>query len=464
MSLNQLAGLHDFLLIWAGQLISAVGSRLSSFALGIWVLRTTGSPIDFAMTFVAMTIPALLVSTISGALVDRWDRRRTMIACDSLSAATMLVIAALGAKGQLTTWHIYLAVGAASLFDAFRAPAFAASIPLLVPKNRLPRVNGMAQTGRAVAEIIGPLLAGVLVSTISLLGILILDALTFLVGLATLVAARIPRPVPAAAKNRQGLFQEAAIGWRYVHERPGLMGLMAIYGSNQLWFSIACIVIAPLLLSFGDPTRLGLQYAITGIGLLLGGIAMAAWGGPRKRIHGVLAFSALAGLCLAVHGFRPSFMLVAVAGFVFFLMLPVIAASSNSLWQTKVPVHLQGRCFAMQRVLFHVTTLIGYCAAGPLAQYVFEPLLTKHGGLAGSVGSVIGVGPGRGFALMFITLGTLMTLIAVAAYSIPAIRNIDELADALSLSPETASAATGTHAKAAEGEERLFALSQEVQP
>ena len=80
MSLNQLAGLRDFLLIWAGQLISAVGSRLSSFALGIWVLRTTGSTIDFAMTFVAMTIPALLISTISGALVDRWDRRRTMIA------------------------------------------------------------------------------------------------------------------------------------------------------------------------------------------------------------------------------------------------------------------------------------------------------------------------------------------------------------------------------------------------
>jgi len=462
MLLNHLAGLRDFLLIWAGQLISAVGSRLSSFALGIWVLRTTGSTTDFAMTFVAMTIPALLVSTISGVLVDRWDRRRTMIACDLLSAATMLMIAGLGASGHLTTWHIYLAVGAASLFDSFRAPAFAASIPLLAPKDQLPRINGMAQTGRAVAEMIGPLVAGVLVSRISLLGILILDALTFVVGLATLLVARIPRPVSAARKDRQGLLREAAIGWRYVHERPGLVGLLAIYGSNQLWFSIACVVIAPLLLSFAGPTRLGLQYAITGAGLLVGSIAMAAWGGPRKHIHGVLAFSSLAGICFAAHGLSTSFALVAIAGFLLFLMLPAISASINSLWQTKVPADLQGRCFAMQRVLLHAVTVIGYCLAGPLAQHVFEPLLARGGRLAGSVGAVIGVGPGRGFALMFITLGTLMTLGALAAYCVPAVRHIDELPDGLSLSAEAAPAGAGPHAQAADGEQRLLALSQQT--
>src|SRR5512146_297115 len=198
MSLSWLAELRDFLLIWAGQLVSSVGSRVSSFALGIWVLRTTGSTTNFAMTFVAMTIPGLLVSTIAGALVDRWDRRGIMIGCDLLSAITMLVLAGLGSAGHLNTWHIYLALGAASLCDAFRAPAFAASVPLLVGRDKLPRFNGMAQTGRAAADILGPLLAGVLVSSISLRGILVLDALTFGVGVATLVTAYIPRPVAAS--------------------------------------------------------------------------------------------------------------------------------------------------------------------------------------------------------------------------------------------------------------------------
>ena len=111
-SLGRFAGLQNFLVIWAGQLISAVGSRLSSFALGIWVLRTTGSTTHFALILLASTIPALVVSMVAGALVDRWDRRKTMLACDSVSATTMFVTAALGASGHLTIWQIYLAVGA----------------------------------------------------------------------------------------------------------------------------------------------------------------------------------------------------------------------------------------------------------------------------------------------------------------------------------------------------------------
>ncbi|HEX3682343.1 MAG TPA: MFS transporter [Bryobacteraceae bacterium] len=454
-----LSRFRSFLLIWAGQLISAVGSRLSSFALGIWVLRTTGSTTNFAMTFVAMTIPGLLVSTVAGALVDRWDRRHTMISCDVLSAATMLLIAALSATGHLSIWHIYFAVGAASLFDAFRAPAFAASIPLLAPRDQLPRVNGMAQTGIAVAEIIGPLVAGALVSLISLQGIMTVDALTFGVGVATLAAARIPRPVPAARQHRAGLLREAFIGWRYVQERPGLIGLLSIYASNKFLFSIACVVVAPLLLSFSTPARLGMQYAISGCGLLLGGLAITAWGGPRKRIHGVLAFSFLGGVCMAAHGLRPSFALTAVAGFVLFLMLPVISSSNNSIWQAKVPAGLQGRCFAIQRLVFNASTVLGFCLAGPLSKYVFEPLLAPGGPLARSVGWVLGVGPGRGLGLMFIALGALMSFAAVAAYSLPVIRNIDAMPDAFSLPVEAA-----PPAEAAAAAQSVFALPQDVLP
>jgi MFS transporter, DHA3 family, macrolide efflux protein len=459
MPLSRLAGLHNFLLIWAGQLISAVGSRLSSFALGIWVLRTTGSTTNFALTFVAMTIPGLIVSIVAGALVDRWDRRQTMIACDSLSAVTMLLIAGLGASGHLSIWHIYFAVGAASLFDAFRAPAFAASIPLLAPREQLPRVNGMAQTGLAVAEIIGPLVAGALVSLISLQGIMTVDALTFGVGVATLAAAHIPRAVSSARQNREGLLREAVIGWRYVHERPGLKGLVGLVAWNKFLFSICCVIVAPLLLSFSTPARLGMQYAISGSGLLVGGIAIAALGGPRKRIHGVLAFSILGGVCMAAHGLRPSFGLIAVAGFILFLMLPVISSSNNSIWQTKVPGGLQGRCFAIQRLVFNTSTVLGFCLAGPLSKYVFQPLLEKGGPLAGSVGMLIGVGPGRGLGLMFIALGTLMSSVAIAAYSLPAIRDIDQMPDAFS-PPVTAA----PPANVAAGEESVYALSQDALP
>lgn len=206
--MSRTSGLRDFLLIWLGQLVSGVGSRLTSFALGIWVLQTTGSTSRFALIFVAMAVPALLISPIAGALVDRWDRRRTMIACDALSAVTMLALVALFASGQLTLWHVYVGVGVSALANAFLQPAYAASIPLLASREQLTHVNGLVQTGFAVAQVGGPLLAGVLVSSISMQGVLVVDALTFLVGVAALLLAQVPRPTRTVDAGDDDLWRE----------------------------------------------------------------------------------------------------------------------------------------------------------------------------------------------------------------------------------------------------------------
>lgn len=429
--MNRVNGLRDFLLIWSGQLISAIGSRLSIFALGIWILRTTGSTTEFAMTYLAMDVPVLLASPFAGALVDRWDRRRVMIACDSLCALTTFVLVALLASQRLAIWQVYAGVGLLSLCSAFHSPAFSASIPLLATEQQLPRVNGMVQTGDAVAVILGPLLAGALVSTISLHGVLTIDALSFLVAVGGLAVSRIPRPARALHAAQTSLLKDAAVGWHYVYSRPGLMGLMLLGGFKGFVFSIAAVLIMPLLLSFADPAMVGLQYAIGGAGMLLGGLAMAAFGAPRRRVNAILGLTLVCGFFLAVHGLRPSRVLVTAAGFVMFLTLPMGAALNTSLWQRKVRVDLQGRCFAIQQVLSSAATPLGYALAGPLAERVFEPLLLSGGALSGSIGLAIGVGPGRGIALMFIVLGVLMMLAATLAHGVAAIRRVDDLPDAV---------------------------------
>lgn len=434
--MNRFAGLRDFLLIWLGQLTSGIGSRLSSFALGIWVLKTTGSTTQFALIFVSMAVPALLIAPFAGALVDRWDRRITMLVCDLVSATMQLAMALLLMQGQLAVWHLYIGVGITALASAFHAPAYAASIPLLASREQLTRVNGLVQMGYAVAQVAGPLLAGVLVSVISLHGVLLVDALTFLAAVAALLAARVPRP--PRSEQQESVLKEAATGWRYVRERDGLLGLLMVFGASNFLFAIASIAITPLVLSMADPARLGVQMAVGGAGLLLGGMAIAATGGLKRRVHGVLGFSLLAGLALAAHGLAPSFALVTAAGFVFFLALPAISASNDSVWQSKVPPNLQGRCFAIQRVLAEAAMPVGYCLAGPLAERVFEPLLARGGALAGSVGAVIGVGAGRGLGLMFIVLGLAMSLVALAAFSVPAIRRVDQLPDAFGTEDEKA--------------------------
>lgn len=427
---------RSFVLLWIGQMLSGIGSRLSSFALGLWVLRTTGSTTQFAITFIVSALPAMFLAPLAGALVDRWDRRRILMACDVLSAALMGALALLLSSGHLAVWHVYAVAALTSLLDSFRTPAFLASVPLLVKADQLPRANGLVHSGEAAASIVGPLLAGFLVAALDFRGVLLIDASTFVIGLLTLSLIAIPRAAGADEEQRQSPWREALIGWRYVRGRPGLFGLLKVYGYNHFVFAVASVLIAPLLLSFTSTEWVGVQYATSGVGLLLGGLAMTLTGGPKKRIDGVLVFSMVGGVLLAAHGVYPAFALVVVCGFALFAMLPAIDASNNSLWQSKVPAQLQGRCFAIQEVVLNASMAIGYCLAGPLSDYVFEPALREGGWLAGSIGSVIGVGAGRGIGLMFVLIGLSMSLVALRAYLVPAIRRIDDMEDAVAAGPD----------------------------
>lgn len=434
------ASLRDFLLIWFGQLVSGVGSRLTSFALGVWVYDTTGSTTQFAMVFVAMAVPVVLISPFAGALVDRWDRRRTMIACESLSAATIGALALSVATGQLTMWQIYLGVGLTAVANCFLQPAYAASVPLLADRERLVRLNGLIQTGQGFALVGGPVLAGVLMKYLGLDSVLWVDAATFVVGALCLAIARIPRP-PQADRGEQNLVREAHDGWRYIAERPGLLGLLSLSAASSFVFAIASIAITPLVLivANGDKALLGMQMSLACSGLLVGGLLITLWGGPRLKVHGVLGFSIFSGLMVAIHGLAPSLTLLIVAGFLMFLSIPPAQSANYALWQSKVPSHLLGRCMAMLRMTGEAALPLGYLLAGPLAEYVFEPAMMPGGALATSVGAVIGVGEGRGMGLMFVVLGLAMSAIAAAGYAIRPVREIDS---ALPDAPDPVASAT----------------------
>lgn len=453
MKLAALLGRRDFALLWSGQLVSMIGSGLSAFALGIWVYQTTGSASRYALIFVCAAIPAVLASLFAGALVDRWDRRRTLIGADIVAAVATLGAALLAASGRLEIWHVYGIAAVVALVSAFHIPAYAASLPLLLPEEDLPRANGMVQMARATAQVLGPMLAGALVSAFSLTTVLIVDCLSFVVAIAALTAARIPRPRLEPAAGSTSLLQEVALGWRYVRERAGLLSMLLVFGGFNFALGILVVLITPLVLAFATPRELGFQMSIGGCGLVAGGLAMSLWGGPRRRIHGVLGGMALAGVAIALHSPAPSIVLLAAAGFCFFFTLPVMNAANDSIWQVKVPPDYQGRSFALQRMLSEAAMPLGFALAGPLADRVFEPLLAADtgsggGAWAGGLGRLIGTGPGRGIAAIFLAAGLFMTALAGCGYLFRPLRRVEEeLPDCV---PSLPSAAAGAPALAAE--------------
>jgi hypothetical protein len=300
----------------------------------------------------------------------------------------------------------------------------------MVPKEHLGRANGLLQTSFAIAQVVGPLLAGALVTLISLPGVLMVDVVTFLVAVIALAFVRVPEL--EVEPRGTTLWAEAYEGYRYIRDREGLWALLMVFSAWNFLFGILSILITPLMLSFTTPAMLGLQMSIGGCGLLAGGLLVSTWGGPRNRIRGVLGSLFASGVFLILHGIAPVFALIAAAGFCFFAVLPLVNTTSTAIWQVKVPPGLQGRCFAMLRLIGQSAMPISFGLAGPLADYVFEPAMAAGGALAGIFGPLIGVGPGRGIALIFIVIGVAMMFVSALAYLHPRLRRLEEeLPDAL---------------------------------
>ena len=427
-------GMRVFVLIWVGQLVSLIGSGLTGFALGIWVYQRTGSVTEFALISLFTFLPSIILLPLAGAFVDRWNRRSCLLISDCGAGLSTVAIAVLLFTGRLEVWQIYLAVAASSIFSAFHWPAYNAAIAQLVPKQHLSRASGMVQVGQATSQLIAPVLAGVLVGTIQIQGIVLLDFATFMFAFVTLLFVQIPTPKTTTENEvaKGSVLREAFYGWSYITARAGLLGLLILYSFTNFSLGIVEVLLTPLVLSFASTAVLGTILSIGGSGMLLGSVVISVWSGFKRRVYCVLGFTLLQGILLCVGGLQPSAPLIAAAAFVFLFSLPFIMASSQAIWLSKVAPDVQGRVFAVQRALGLSSLPFAYLLAGPLADRVFEPLLAVDGALAKNIGRLIGVGPGRGIGLLFIVLGILNILAATVGYLYPRLRLVeDELPDAL---------------------------------
>jgi DHA3 family macrolide efflux protein-like MFS transporter len=420
-------GMRTFLVVWAGQLVSITGTTLTGFGLQVWVYLETGSVTRLALVSLAFALPSVLLSPIAGALVDRWDRRVTMLTADLLAGASTLLIAALYFGGHLEIWHLYLLTGVGALGNAFQAPAWMAAIPLLVPKRHLGRANGLVQANEAVALVAAPAIAGAMLATLGLGAILLTDVLTFLVAVATLVVVRFP-PTPGGEHAATGsLRADVSAGWRYLRDRSGLLWLLTIYAGVNFVLAFVDVLLIPLIVSFSSEAAAGGVLSAAGFGMLAGSLLMSTWGGPkRRRIAWIMGGIACGGLSVIVAGLRPSLWLIIVGAVTLMLGAPVVNATSQVIWQLKVAPEVQGRVFALRRMVSQAMFPLGIALSGPLADRVFEPLLGPEAALAGSVGRVLGTGPGRGIAFMFVLAGAGTMLMAAVGWLLPRVRRVEE--------------------------------------
>jgi hypothetical protein len=301
----------------------------------------------------------------------------------------------------------------------------------MIPKEQLARANGMMSLVEAGPGVVAPILAGALLPIIKLTGILFFDVATFILAIGALLLVHVPQPqrTKEGEQASGGMLKEAAYGFKYIFARPSLLGLQLVFFAGNLFAGIGFTVLAPMILSRSgnDSLMYGSVQTAGAIAGVVGGVIMSAWGGFKRRVHGVLFGHIITGIGMSIIGLAGG-LPVWIAGMTLTLVvIPLINGSNQAIWQSKVAPDLQGRVFASRRLIAWLTNPISPIIGGTLADFVLEPAARAGIGLPAALSWLVGTGPGSGMGSLIVFCGLASALVGVIGYFVPHIFHAETL-------------------------------------
>jgi MFS transporter, DHA3 family, macrolide efflux protein len=419
--------MKSFLVIWGGQFGSLIGSSLTSFALGVYVLQKTGSVSQFSFILLFMTVPGLVLAPLVGVLVDKWSRKSMMLASDLLAGFSTLGIAAILFFFHLELWQIYISVALSSIAGIIQFPAYQSIVSQFVEKKHLGRANGLIQLSEASGSIIAPPLAGILLPMIHLKGIFIIDFFSFFFAIFSILFISIPHhSTLKEASKKQSIRKDMKEGLDYLLHHKGLLWLLTYFAFTNFLFGFVNVYTQPLILSLGTTSDLGFVLSCIGIAMVAGGAVMGAWGGPKRKAIAVLYFGLVSAFFFTLIGINKSIFLISVFLFLSFFFLPFGNSCSQVIWQSKVEQSIQGRVFALRRMIAMSLMPVSYLLSGPLEEKILAPIMEKGQMGQQLLGGWFGSGEAGGIRFFFIVIGICWMLLSIILWFKPEIKGLDE--------------------------------------
>ncbi|UMR29753.1 MFS transporter [Massilia sp. MB5] len=367
------------LLLIVARFASALGSALTGFGLNVWVFRETGSYAIFAALAVAAALPALLFAPVAGVLVDRFARKRLLIVCELLAAATVGGVAAASAAGLLNPYLVGAASVSLALLSTLSWPATMAAVAELTPPAQRAAVNGLAEALGGGVQILNPVLGAALFTLVGIAGIALLDLFSYAVCALLIAAIAFPARTPQAPVSGGSalvrFWREAVAGFQWVAGRRDLAALLLFFAIINIGCSIFAVTLTPYLLSFTSAETLGWCMGLSGAGIVAGGSLFSLTGGLKRHEHGVLLGGLLAGACMLLFGVLRTPAALLACSFCYGLATPLMNASSQTIWQAEVPPAIQGRVFAIRKMIAWGLNPLAILLSVPLAAGLFQPML-----------------------------------------------------------------------------------------
>ncbi|QSX05668.1 MFS transporter [Sedimentibacter sp. zth1] len=417
--------MKKFMTIWAGELISNIGSGMTAFALLVYVYQLTGSVTWVSIVTLLAYLPTILLNPIGGILADRFDRRFMMICGDLLSALGLLYILISIQTGHIGIVPIVIGVTINSVFVSMLDPSYRATVTDLLTEEEYAKASGLVQMACNAKYLISPAIAGVILGFSDIRVILIIDISTFFV---TVFAVASVRRNIQKVKPRQGkfnFFKEFKEGMQYIVKDKGVTDLVILMAF--MCFFIGCVqtLMIPMVLPIGSVKTVGFVESISAIGMVIGSVVISI-NGIKKQYSKILVVGLIVcGCFMALIGTSTNMSFIVITCILFFTSLPFVNTCADVLVRVSIPNEVQGRVWGLISLLTQIGCVIAYATCGIFADNVFEPMMQGKGVLADSIGKVIGTGEGRGIGLMLIIAGVLMVVVALVLGNKKSIREIE---------------------------------------
>ena len=408
-SMNRKHNFNRFLLLWAGEFVSAIGGGLTSFGLGVYVFEQTQSAANMAIVTLLAFLPTLLLSVPAGVLADRYDRRLLMMLGDGCSAVGILFILVCMLRGGASLTEICIGVTISAVFSSLLEPSYRATVTDLLDAEEYSRASGMVSIAGSARYLISPILAGVLLTVSDIRLLLLLDICTFFL---TVICTGVVRKglTAKATEEKETFIKALQMGWQAVTEKKGVFLLILLSSVMTCFMGAFQILAEPLILDFNNSATLGIGETVCASGMLVSSLFLGAKGikkGYLKILSGSLA---IAGIAMILFGLKENIYLICFAGFLFFAMLPFANNCLDFLVRTNIADELQGRAWGFIGFLSQIGYVVAYGLAGILAD---------------GIGEQFQVGVGRGAAAVIMVSGVLLGIMALAIYPIKSVRELE---------------------------------------
>lgn len=372
---------RSYLAFWIGQLVSLFGSSVAQFVIVWWIMLETESPLYLGLASLVGFAPMIVVSPFAGVFVDRWNRRVLIGIVDFLQAIATIILILLFSTGLVSVWQVLILLTLRGVFQAFHNPAVSAIVPLMVPKDKLSRMNGLNFLFNGMVTLVGPIIAAVLLESWEIGQILWIDAATFTVALLPLLAIRFPsiRRKPDVDTSKNPFKRELLEGFSFIKNARGLLPFTML--ATVLNFLLTPIgTLMPYYVKyehFGVASDLAFILAFFQGGVLAGGVLMSLIKGFQRKMVAItisvyVIFLGYALLALTPIGF---FWFMAISGLVAAACIPIANVSIQTIIQTVVPPEMYGRVNSFIGALASAASPLGMILSGAIVELTGTAIL-----------------------------------------------------------------------------------------